>query len=258
MKYPEKLKLVRESLNLTQSELGEKLEVSGRTILNWENGKTTMPKHRMAAAEALVEKQKVRIDFVKISDFMEIRGLTRGMFAKRAGVTEKELEDWESDGYVSESKLDTLESIIGEGIEVKSRSFQNLLTIPFYDIDVTAGNISSFSNNVGDPTEQYFMPAFQDCTAIFPIFGESMSPRYRSGDRLIVKEYPHFREYIQYGEVYVIFTSNDERMIKVIKKCEKPDYLLLSSLNSDYDDFEIPASVVNKLYMVKGKLSIDN
>ncbi|RFS16092.1 S24 family peptidase [Emticicia sp. C21] len=94
--------------------------------------------------------------------------------------------------------------------------------------------------------------------AIYPVYGESMSPRYKPGDRVIVKEYPHFFQYIRYGEVYFIFTKNEERILKRIRKSDREGFIKLTSINPDYDDFEVPLSHITKIFIVTGIVSIEN
>lgn len=124
--------------------------------------------------------------------------------------------------------------------------------------------ISTMNKGISNQSDEleliphYSKSRFLDSSAIFPVYGESMSPRYKPGDRVIVKEYPHFFQYIRYGEVYLIFTKNEERMLNRIKKSDREGFIKLTSTNPNYDDFEVPISHIIKIFMVTGIISIEN
>jgi DNA-binding transcriptional regulator YiaG len=60
--FPQKVKLLREKLILSQMEFADLIGVSFSTVNRWENGKSQPPyKHRRKIAE-LCEQQGIRID----------------------------------------------------------------------------------------------------------------------------------------------------------------------------------------------------
>ena len=83
------------------------------------------------------------------------------------------------------------------------------------------------------------------------IYGESMSPEYPSGSRVLVKKInPGL--FIEWGKVYVLDTENGA-IIKEVRKCkDKEGYVTCHSINPDpkYADFDVPLREVFGMYRV--------
>lgn len=83
------------------------------------------------------------------------------------------------------------------------------------------------------------------------IYGESMSPEYPSGSRVLVKKInPDL--FIEWGKVYVLDTENGA-IIKEVRKCkDKEGYVTCHSINPDpkFEDFDVPASEIIGMYRV--------
>ena len=83
------------------------------------------------------------------------------------------------------------------------------------------------------------------------IYGESMSPEYPSGSRVLVKKInPDL--FIEWGKVYVLDTENGA-IIKEVRKCkDKEGYVTCHSINPDpkFEDFDVPASEIMGMYRV--------
>lgn len=122
--------------------------------------------------------------------------------------------------------------------------------VPFYDIDVSAGSIAFFSDNLEEPDYYINMPDFSDCDFIVPVYGYSMKPIINNGDKIACKEIQE-RSFFNYGEVYLVVTD-EQRMVKRLRKAKEEGYITLSSHNEDYDDIEIPVNKILKLFIVKG------
>lgn len=82
------------------------------------------------------------------------------------------------------------------------------------------------------------------------IYGESMSPEYPSGSRVLIKKInPDI--FIDWGRVYVLDTSNGV-IIKEIRKCQKEGFITCHSINTDpkYADFDVPLKEIYGMYRV--------
>lgn len=82
------------------------------------------------------------------------------------------------------------------------------------------------------------------------IYGESMSPEYPSGSRVLIKKInPDI--FIDWGRVYVLDTSNGV-ILKEIRKCQKEGFITCHSINSDpkYADFDVPLKEIYGMYRV--------
>ena len=81
--------------------------------------------------------------------------------------------------------------LTGEGEMLKHESPTELksnTSIPFYDIDVTASIAEAFHDTPEIPQYYIDFPPFNDCTAEFPVLGESMEPDIFAGELVLVKE----------------------------------------------------------------------
>jgi hypothetical protein len=131
--------------------------------------------------------------------------------------------------------------------------------IPYYDMDVAAGNITLFSDHIKEQPLHYLrIPAFADCDLAINIYGDSMYPKYRNGDIIVCKEIHNWKNYVQYGEVYLVATngkkSDGQRFIKFVRKAERSNYFKMVSENPKYDPFEVAFADIKKMFIVKGKL----
>lgn len=128
--------------------------------------------------------------------------------------------------------------------------------IPYYSVDVTAGNVSLFDDTTDEhPSAYYYLPAFQDCVAV-SVKGESMLGKYNPGDIIFIKEAHYWKGtgIVEFGNVYLIFTNTGLRVIKQVRKGDTKEFWKLCSENPEFDDFEIHVDSVIRVFEVKGKL----
>ncbi len=130
--------------------------------------------------------------------------------------------------------------------------------VPYYNIDIADADLGSLL--VMEEKPEYFVNyrPFNDCSAYFPVFGDSMYPRYASGEIIAVKEIRNL-EVIQWGEAYVVLTSetsNGLRSIKTLHEHNDPQKLILKSTNPNFrGDTVIKKSDILSLYIIKGKIT---
>ena len=82
------------------------------------------------------------------------------------------------------------------------------------------------------------------------IYGDSMSPEYPSGSRVLIKKInPDI--FIDWGCVYVLDTSNGV-ILKEIRKCQKEGFITCHSINSNpkYADFDVSLKEIYGMYRV--------
>lgn len=82
------------------------------------------------------------------------------------------------------------------------------------------------------------------------VYGDSMSPEYPSGSRLLIKRIDP-TIFIDWGKVFVLDTSNGV-IVKEVHTCEKEGYVTCHSINPDpkYADFDVPLKEVYGMYRV--------
>ncbi len=120
------------------------------------------------------------------------------------------------------------------------------------DVDATGGNIAQFDDNLSARRIDIQIPEFSDCTDAINIYGDSMYPRFKSGQIIILKEWEEC--FISFGNAYLIITRNGNRMVKYINPGRSENTVTCSSENPSYAPFEVPREDILKLYLVKGSI----
>lgn len=120
------------------------------------------------------------------------------------------------------------------------------------DVDATGGNIAQFDDSLSARRIDIQIPEFSDCTDAINIYGDSMYPRFKSGQIIILKEWEEC--FISFGNAYLIITRNGNRMVKYINPGKSENTVCCSSENPGYAPFEVPKEDILKLYLVKGSI----
>lgn len=131
--------------------------------------------------------------------------------------------------------------------------------IPIFELDVSASNIQLFQDSPEIIAGYMSFPGFDDCDFGLTVRGDSMYSTYKNGSVIACKKIGDM-EIIQYGEAYLIITS-EQRMVKRLQKGTTKEYLLCKSDNPStyedgrkkFEDFEIHRSKILHLYLVKGE-----
>ncbi|MBR6305740.1 MAG: hypothetical protein IKR38_03035 [Bacteroidales bacterium] len=104
--------------------------------------------------------------------------------------------------------------------------------------------------------DYYMVDEFKDCDFVIRIKGDSMTPRYASGDVVACKKIVEML-YFQWGRVYVLYTQSNGLMIKRIQPSEKEDCIKCVSDNGKYAPFDVPRSDIVSLALVNGLVSLE-
>ncbi len=132
--------------------------------------------------------------------------------------------------------------------------------VPYYEnIDVSCSITSMFNDNKENPTFYIDYQHFNDCTAYLPVVGDSMYPRYASGEIVAVKQIFN-KDIIQWGEAYLIVCNDNAdslRTIKLVHPCEKDETkIILRASNPNYKgDTPISKDDIISMFIVKGKIT---
>lgn len=132
-------------------------------------------------------------------------------------------------------------------------------SIPFYDINVSAGDIVFLDGGLlkdKEPDDWFDIPKSVDADIAFPTYGHSMSPVITNGDRVAYKFITDW-SFFNYGMKYMIVTD-EQRMVKYLRKHEKEGFILLESENPEYDPIDMPISSVRNILQVRyiGKIEM--
>ncbi|MEG2479941.1 MAG: S24 family peptidase, partial [Mucinivorans sp.] len=122
---------------------------------------------------------------------------------------------------------------------------------------VTGSMLRSFDDMANEEAEYYInIEPFNDCSFYRPVYGNSMSPRYNSGDVVACKRIQDKRV-IMYGETYLCVIKIEAdfyETIKMLRKNVDPSMITLKPLNPEFDETVVPLDSILELYMVKGKV----
>jgi len=210
----------RKFLGLTQKQMAETLQVGQNTYSMIENSKISLTeRNRSALAE------KLRINPL-----------------------------WLDTG-IGEMFLDP--KINSASPYAPGRDISEERSVPYYSKPVTGSMVVSFDDlaNEGPEYRVDFVP-FNDCSFYRPVFGESMSPKYNSGDVIACKKVQNKR-LILYGETYlcmILMDGDFYETIKILRKNDDPSFITLKPINPDFDETTIPMDSIIDLYIIKGKI----
>ena len=130
--------------------------------------------------------------------------------------------------------------------------------VPFYDMDVTASIAESFSDFPTLASYHIDFPPLSDCTAAFPVYGESMEPDFISGEIVLVKEIRNVNSML-WGEPHLIITNANCVNLRTIKNVyitpDRKSFILRASNPRYAGDTLVRLEDVVKIFLVKGKIS---
>lgn len=145
--------------------------------------------------------------------------------------------------------------LTGEG-DPKSKNVPQLQRIPYYDIDVTAGDVERSDNFQHTTPQAYFdISVFGKCDFALPVHGRSMMDDFNPGDIVAYRQINDWESYIEYGNAYLVITEN-RRMLKYVRKSPLKKHFLLCSKNEahGFDPFDVPFEKIKGVYIVVGKV----
>jgi phage repressor protein C with HTH and peptisase S24 domain len=196
-------------------------------------------------------RSKLKASPITMNEISEILGMTRQNLSYHL---RKEVLDGDFRRLIKE-KLQT-ENKFSIMSDAQAYYQSRIDGTPIYDIEATAGNLE-LSSHIPETIKGYInMPSFRECIAFLYVRGDSMYPKLKAGDLIGVIPVTDLN-IIQYGQVYLVITKDNQRMVKYVRKGKNDNSLVLRSENEKYDDLELQRSKLEKLYMVKGPIRDD-
>jgi len=234
MYFNTNIKQMRLRRKRTQDVVATELGLSRSTLNSYENGSIKNPtldalmifsKYFRVSIDTLV-----KVDLSKLSEF-QLSELERG-----------------NDVYVTGSRLRVLATT------VDSQNRENIEVVP---LKAKAG----YKNGFADPDFIRKLPTFQlpilfndRKYRMFQISGDSMLPI--PDKSWVVGEYLENWYDIRDGQAYVVLTQEDGIVFKIAyNQLKKKKSLLLKSLNTVYDPYEIPANEIREVWKFCNYLS---
>lgn len=104
--------------------------------------------------------------------------------------------------------------------------------------------------------EYYIVPSFRNADFLIRVCGDSMIPRYHSGDIVACKRLALNDLFFQWGKVYILDT-NQGALIKKVEQAENPENIRLVSENEAYKPFEIARNSIYHIAIVLGLIRLE-
>lgn len=146
--------------------------------------------------------------------------------------------------------------LTGEGNMLKSdeiTDFKDYRLVPVYNLDVVGG----VNNSVVDTSEYIvdhipFKNAREDDISVH-VTNNSMYPIYPPGCFIQIRKIEDWRDYLEYGQVYVIELNDGRRLLKQIRKNRDKNCFTFISFNEEYDETEIRINFIRSIWLVLAK-----
>ncbi len=123
--------------------------------------------------------------------------------------------------------------------------------IPLIPIEAMAGVLSGNSAQVMErECERYNIPMFKGAEFLIRISGDSMQPKYYSGDIVACKRL-RLDTFFQWNKVYVV-DSEQGVIVKRVRPGHDDKHIIMVSENEAYAPFELPLEKVYSIALVIG------
>ncbi|WP_455082772.1 S24 family peptidase [Porphyromonas endodontalis] len=197
------------------------------------------------------------------------------MFARELGTSEGSVRNYISTGsiksdilakIVTKYDINPIWLLLGEGEMLRSPSqqpHQEAKTeinpslspqqgIPLIPIEAWAGSLNGEDYSImEDECERYIVPSFKDADFLITVRGDSMTPKYYSGDIVACRKVFLSDLWFQWGKVYIIDT-NQGSLLKKVRRGSSEETITLVSENPEYEPFELRKDQIYNIAIVQG------
>lgn len=153
------------------------------------------------------------------------------------------------DGYTIDTEINTACDSVPE---YKKRTEG----IPLIPINAMAGYMKGEIQVLEYECERYVVPAFKEADFLIRVKGDSMYPKYSSGDIVACKKLLLNDLFFQWNKVYVVDTTQGA-LIKRIKKGSDNEHITICSDNMSYEPFELHRGQINSIALVVGVIRLE-
>lgn len=129
--------------------------------------------------------------------------------------------------------------------------------IPLLSIEAIAGfGNSNFMIQDQDIQALYKVPDFNNIDFMIRVKGNSMYPKYSSGD-VIACRILRDSKFIEWNKPHLISTTEHGLLVKRLRKSHDKNCLTAISDNKEYDQFEIPLNEVTGIAIIIGVIRLE-
>ena len=201
----------------------------------------------------------------RIKQYIDYKGISVAAFEKSIGMSNASFgKSLKNGGAIGTDKLENILSVYpdlniiwlttgrGEMInESPEGSQREALGIPLIPVDAMAGYFAGERTVMLHECDRFVVPAFRNADFLITVRGDSMIPRYFSGDLVACKVLGLSDLFFQWGKVYILDTEQGA-LIKKVEQGSSSDTIKLVSENEAYSPFEIPRACVYHIAIVLG------
>jgi phage repressor protein C with HTH and peptisase S24 domain len=203
-------------------------------------------------------------------EFYKNTGITRGILSQDNGISESNIArilnfyrnvnvGWLVTGvgemFVDEKK-ETNKTNLQEKCSVAIHTTNGNEGIPLIPIEAMAG-IFTGENIINEyECDRYIVPAFKGADFLITVKGNSMHPKYSTGDIVACQRVPMSDLFFQWNKVYVIDTNQGALIKRINPGCDK-NHVLIVSENKDYPPFELPYTSIHGVAIVVGVIRLE-
>ncbi|MBR2326618.1 MAG: helix-turn-helix transcriptional regulator [Alistipes sp.] len=218
-----RVKLIRNRLGLTQTQLAQRLGI-GKTALSMiETGRANLSTRNR---NVLIQELNVNPDW---------------------------LDTLEGEMFNAEPNLSSFAHRTDGSVPMQS--------VPLYSIEGTAGLVPLFEQRGAFmPVNYIHIPNLPKCDGAIYVVGDSMYPLLKSGDIVLYKQL-HDVEDIFWGDMYLLsidIEGEEYVTVKYVQRSEREGYIRLASQNPHHADKDIELSRVRAIALVKASIRMNS
>ena len=152
--------------------------------------------------------------------------------------------------YLTPSIVKRAEAILQQEEVTPEANGNPILVIPY---EARGGTIGDFVQGIKEYDCEKVISPIRGADYAMEVTGDSMSPEYPSGSRVLIKKVSE--TFIQWNETYVLDTP-DGAVIKRVRKTDDPSVVECVSVNPAYQSYTIPRDFIRGWYKVLMVMSL--
>ena len=148
-------------------------------------------------------------------------------------------------------------NMIIDNRSIAIQSNDSVVGIPLVSNDAAAGfGSSTFAISNQDIQALYQVPDFNDIDFMIRVKGNSMYPKYSSGD-VIACRILRNSQFIEWNKPHLISTTEHGLIVKRLRKSKTENCITAISDNKEYDPFDIPMNEVTGIAIIIGVIRLE-
>lgn len=206
-------------------------------------------------------RQYIEYKGVTIQEFEKMAGISNGSVSKMGDNTRTSTLDKISNSF-PDLNINWLRMGIGNMLitpeqKPTPKNVVEVEELPLIPISAMAGALSGSDMSFMEyECERYIVPIFKGADFLIRLQGDSMMPKYVSGDIVACQRVPLDRLWFQWGKIYVIDTRQGA-LVKRIEPSDKEGFISIHSENPLYKPFDLPTEEINGVALVKGIIRVE-